>query len=71
VEYLSIPLGRSETEAWLPFDNLKFYTDGSLFEGRAGFEVFSRELVFKASFALETLVTVFQAEVYAILVCSE
>jgi ribonuclease HI len=37
-----------------------------LFEGRAGFGVFSEELDLKASFALETFATVFQPEVYAI-----
>jgi hypothetical protein len=30
-----MPLGLSETEAWLPSDGLKFYIDGSLLEGRA------------------------------------
>jgi hypothetical protein len=40
-------------------DGLKFYTDGSLFEGRADFGVFSEELDLKASFAVETF---FQAE---------
>jgi hypothetical protein len=41
-----------EAEAWLPSDGLKFYTDGSLFEGRVGSRVFSEELDLKASFAL-------------------
>jgi hypothetical protein len=31
---------REETEAWLPSDGLKLYTDGSSFEGRAGSGVF-------------------------------
>jgi hypothetical protein len=30
----------SEVEALLPSDGQKFYTDGSLFEGNVGFEVF-------------------------------
>jgi hypothetical protein len=42
-----------------------------LFEGRAGSGVFSEELDFKAYFALGTFATVFQAEVYAILICSD
>jgi ribonuclease HI len=41
-----------------------------LFEGRAGSGVFSEELDLKVSFALGTFATVFQAEVYAILACS-
>jgi ribonuclease HI len=41
-----------------------------LFEGRAGFGVFLEELDLKASFALGTFTTVFQA-VYAIMVCSD
>jgi hypothetical protein len=40
-----------------------------LFEGKAGSGVFSEELDLKASFALGTLATVFQAEVYAIMAC--
>jgi hypothetical protein len=43
-------------------------SDGSLFEGRPGSGFFLEELdLNKASFALETFATVFQAEVYAIL----
>jgi hypothetical protein len=61
----------SKTEAWLPADGLKFYTEGSLFEGRAGSEVFSEKLDLKTSFALATFATVFQAEVYAIVVCCD
>jgi hypothetical protein len=30
----------SEAEAWLSSNSLKLYTDGSLFEGRAGSRVF-------------------------------
>jgi hypothetical protein len=62
----------SEPEAWLPCDGLKFYTDGSSFEGRAGSGVFSEELDLKASsFALEMFTFFFQAEVYAILACCD
>jgi hypothetical protein len=54
------------------FDNTCFGFDGSLFEGRAGSGVFfSEELDLKASFALGTFATVFQAEVYAIMACSD
>jgi hypothetical protein len=59
-------------EAWLISDALKFYSDGSLFEGKAGYGVFfPEEFDFKASFALGTFVTSFQAEVYAIMDCSD
>jgi hypothetical protein len=60
----------SEAEAWLLSDSLKFYTDRFLSEGRAGSGVYLEELDLKASFALETFVTVFQAEVYTLLACS-
>jgi ribonuclease HI len=40
-----------------------------LFEGRTGAANFSEELDLKESYALGTLATVFQAEVYAILAC--
>jgi hypothetical protein len=66
-----ISLWLSEAEAWLPSVGLKLYTDGSLFEGKAGSGVFSEELDLKASFALETFATVFQAEVYAIIAWSD
>jgi hypothetical protein len=59
----------SEAEAWLPSDGLKFYTVGFLFEGKAGYGMFIGGLDLKASFALGTFATVFQAEVYAILAC--
>jgi hypothetical protein len=49
----------------------RYNTDGFLFDGRAGSEVFLEELNFKAYLALGTFATVFQAEVYAILVCSD
>jgi hypothetical protein len=38
--FLSREIWLSQTEAWLPFDGMKFYTDGSMFEGRAGSGVF-------------------------------
>jgi ribonuclease HI len=71
VEYSSREIWLSEAEAWLSSDGLKFYTDGSLFEGRAGSGVFSEEHDLKISFAIETFATVFQAEVHAILACSD
>jgi hypothetical protein len=66
-EYPSRGIWLSEAEAWLPSDDLKFYTDGSLFKERAGSGVFLEELDLNASFALTTLATVFKAEVNAIL----
>jgi hypothetical protein len=71
VEYCSRKIWLSETEAWLPSDGLKFYTDGSLFEGSAGSRVFLEELDLKASFALGTFAIVLQAELYAIMACSD
>jgi hypothetical protein len=50
---------------------LKFYTKGSLCEGNAVSGVFSKELDLEASFTLGTFATVFQAEVHAILTCSD
>jgi hypothetical protein len=70
VEYPSRGIWLSEAEAWLSCDGLKFNTDGTLLEDRAGSGIFAVELDLKASFALGTFATVFQAEVYAILVCS-
>jgi hypothetical protein len=40
VEYFSREIWLSETEARRPSDGLKFYTDGSLFENKAGTGVF-------------------------------
>jgi hypothetical protein len=71
VQYPSREIWLSETEAWLPSDGPKFYTDGFLFEGRAGSRVFFEELDINASFALGTFATVFQAEVYTIMACSD
>jgi hypothetical protein len=71
IQYPSREIWLSEAEARLPSDGLKFYTDGSLFEGRVGSGVFSEELDVKASFALGTFATVFQAEVYAIMTFSD
>jgi hypothetical protein len=66
-EYPSREIWLSEAEAWFPSDGLKFYTDGFLFESRAGSGVFSSQ----ASFALGTFATVFQAEVFAVLACPD
>jgi hypothetical protein len=69
-DYPSREIWLSEAEAWLPSDGLKFYTDGSSFEGMVGSGVFAQELDLKASFALWTFSPlVFQAEVYTILAC--
>jgi hypothetical protein len=46
VEYPSKEIWLSEAEAWLPFNGLKFYNDGYLFE-------------LKPYFALGTFATVF------------
>jgi hypothetical protein len=43
-----------------------FYTDGSLCEGRAGAGVFSNTLDIRESYALGSLATVFQTEIYVI-----
>jgi hypothetical protein len=60
----NIPLGRYEAEAlWLPSDGLKSILMGS--------GIFSEKLDLKASFALRTFTTVFQAEVYAFKACSD
>jgi hypothetical protein len=50
----------------LPSDSVIFYTEGSLCEGRAGAGVFSDTLDIRESYALGSLATVFQTEVYAI-----
>jgi hypothetical protein len=52
-------------------DGLVFFTDGSLCAGRADAGVFFDILNVRDSFALGCHATVFQSEVYAILVCSE
>jgi hypothetical protein len=71
VEHPSREIWLSEAEAWFSSDGLKFYTDKSLFEGRAVSGVFSEELDLMAFFALRTFATVFQAKVYAISACSD
>jgi hypothetical protein len=70
MKYPSREILLSATETWLPSLGVKGYTGGSLFESRAGSGVFSEKLDLKASFALETFATVFQAEVYATLAFS-
>jgi hypothetical protein len=56
--------------SWLKKIKMYLY-GGSLFDDRAGSDVFSEELDLKASFALGTFATVFQAEVYATMACSD
>jgi hypothetical protein len=58
-----------ETSEILPSDGVIFYTDGSLCEGRAGAGVFLDTLDISESYALGSLATVFQTEVYAIFAC--
>jgi ribonuclease HI len=48
-----------------------FYTDGSFCEGRADAGVFSDTLDITESYALGSIATIFQTEVYAILACSD
>jgi hypothetical protein len=48
-----------------------FYTDGTLCEDNAGAEVFLDTLDIGESYAIGSLATVFQAEVYAIFACSD
>jgi hypothetical protein len=62
-----------ETLEILPSDGVIdcFYIDGSLCEGKAGARVFSDTLDIRESYALGSLATVFQTEVYAILACSD
>jgi hypothetical protein len=55
----------------LPSDGVIFYTDGSFFEGRAGAGVFSDTLDIRESYALGSLASVFQTEVYAVRACSD
>jgi hypothetical protein len=55
----------------LPSDGVIFYTDGSLCEGGADAGVFSETLDIRESYALGSLATVFQTEVYANLACSD
>ena len=47
------------------------YTDGSFCDNRAGAGVFSETLNLKESYSLGAYTTVFQAEVFAILACSD
>jgi hypothetical protein len=51
-EYTSRKIWLSEAEAWLPSDGLKFYTDGSLFEGKVDSEVFFRRNLISRHFSL-------------------
>jgi hypothetical protein len=52
-------------------EEVVFFTDGSLCEGRAGAGVFSDILNVTESYTLGSHATVFQSEVHAILACSE
>jgi hypothetical protein len=55
----------------MELDGVIFYTEGSLCEGKVGAGVFSGTLDIRESYALGSLATVFQTEVYAILSCSD
>ena len=55
----------------LPPNSETFFTDGSLLDGQAGAGVYSESHNTGEAYALGTLATVFQSEVYAILSCSE
>jgi ribonuclease HI len=52
-------------------DKTTCYTDGSYCDNRSGAGVFSDTFNLKESYSLGTHTTVFQAEVYAILTCSD
>jgi ribonuclease HI len=52
-------------------DEITCYTDGSHCDNRSGAGVFSDTLKLEESYSLGTYTTVFQAEVYAILACSD
>jgi hypothetical protein len=52
-------------------DGITCYTDGSYCDNRSGAEVFAVTSNLKESYSLGTHATVFQAEVYAILACSD
>jgi hypothetical protein len=60
-----------ETLEILPSDGVIFYTDGSLYKGKVAAGVFSDTLDIRESYALGSLATVFQTEVYAIFACSD
>jgi ribonuclease HI len=61
----------ADQKSILPTESEAFFTDGSLVNGQAGAGVYSESQDTGESYALGTLVTVFQSEVYAILMCSE
>jgi ribonuclease HI len=52
-------------------DEITCYTDGSFCDNRSGAGVFSDTLKIEESYSLGAYTTVFQAEVYAILACSD
>jgi hypothetical protein len=60
-----------QTENFTMSDEITCYTVGSYCDNRSGAGVFSDTLNLKESNALGTHTTVFQAEVYAILACSD
>jgi hypothetical protein len=55
----------------LPPNSVTFFNHGSLFDGRTGAGVYSEYQNTGEAFSLGTQATVFQSEVYAILMSSE
>jgi ribonuclease HI len=64
-------LWMNQAENMTSSDEITCYTDGSFCDNRSGAGVFSDTLKLEESYSLGTYTTVFQAEVYAILACSD
>jgi ribonuclease HI len=61
----------NQAENMTSSDEITCYTDGSFCDNRSGAGVSSDTLKLEESYSLGTYTTVFQAEVYAILACSD